>query len=124
MVYKITNTGLLAVSQWAIPHFQRALQSRSTTPFKPTLLVTAGFLHRQPVPELFSLSAVKAAQHNLVTSLREVYGPQGIHITLALVGGVVSPEAPNLNPENIANIMWTMYAQDETQWSTEHEIFE
>lgn len=86
--------------------------------------MTAGFLHRKPVPELFSLSAVKAAQHNLVISLQEVYGPQGIHIALALVGGVVSPEAPNLNPENIAKIMWTMYAQDGAEWSKEYEIFE
>ena len=86
--------------------------------------MTAGSLHRQPLPYFFSLSATKAAQHNLVTSLREVYGPQGIHIALALVGGAVSPEAPNLNPENIAKIMWTMYAQDEAQWSREYEIFE
>ena len=86
--------------------------------------MTAGFLHRRPLPGLFSISAVKAAQHNLVTSLQEVYGSQGIHITLALVGGFVSPEARNLNPKNIAKIMWTMYAQDAADWSKEYEILE
>lgn len=86
--------------------------------------MTAGFLHRRPLPELFSLSAVKAAQHNLVTSLQEVYGSQGIHIALALVGGFVRPEARNLNPENIAKVMWTIYAQDAADWSREYEILE
>lgn len=124
MTYQITNTALLAVSQWAMPHFQRTLQARLPVPYKPTLLVTAGFLHRQPLPDLFSLSAVKAAQHNLVTSLQEVYGPQGIHIALALVGGFVSTEARNLNPENIAKIMWAIYAQDKAHWVKEYEILE
>lgn len=86
--------------------------------------MTAGFLHRQPLPELFSLSAVKAAQHNLVTSLHEVYGSQGIHIALALVGGFVSPEARNLNPENIAKSMWATYTQNAEDWSREYEILE
>ena len=86
--------------------------------------MTAGFLHRRPLPELFALSAVKAAQHNLVTSLQEVYGSQGIHIALALVGGFVRPEARNLNPENIAKVMWTIYAQGAADWSREYEILE
>jgi len=59
-----------------------------------------------------------------VTSLQEVYGLQGIHIALALAGWFVSPEARNLNPENIAKIMWTMYAQDAANWSREYEILE
>ena len=105
-----------------MPQFQSALQSRPEVPYKPTLLVTSGFLHRQPIPQLFSLSAVKAAQYNLVTSLHEIFRPQGINVTLALVGGAVSTQAKNLNPTNIAKVMWTMYSQDEAHWSKEYEI--
>lgn len=59
-----------------------------------------------------------------MTSLQEVYGSQGIHIALALVGGFVRPEARNLNPENIAKVMWTIYAQGAADWSREYEILE
>jgi hypothetical protein len=107
-----------------MPHFERALQSRPKTPYKPKLLVTAGLLHRQPIPGLFSLSAVKAAQYNLVTSMHEVFRPQGIHVALALVGGAVSPESRNLNSKNIADVMWMLYSQDEAHWSKEFEIAE
>lgn len=100
------------------------MQSQLTVPYKPTLLVTAGLLPRQPIADLFSLSAVKAAQYNLVTSLHEVFAPQGIHIAMALVGGSVSTQAKNVNPTNIANAMWMLYSQDEAQWAKEHEILE
>lgn len=54
---------------------------------------------------------VKAAQLNLAQSLAMIYGKQGLHIGLVLVAGVVSPEAKNSNPKNIADRTWGLFDQ-------------
>jgi hypothetical protein len=121
---QITNTALLAVSQWAVPRFLKTLQSQPPASFRPTLLVTSGNLHRRPIPALFSLSATKTAQYNLVTSMNEAFGPQGVHVATVLVGGPVSEQAPNLNPTNIANVTWMLYEQEKGSWTKEVDIFQ
>lgn len=59
-------------------------------------------LYKEPVPDLVSLSMVKSAQRALVVSMNAKMGSD-VHIALLSVGGVVSPEAKNLSPDNIAN---------------------
>ena len=119
---KTTTIGLYLVAQWAIPKVQ-ALAKRTET-VKPSLLVTTGPLHKQPIPDLFSLSLAKTAQRNLIQSLHTVYNHQGIHIALLMVGGPVSPEMMQLNPSNIAAKMFEIYNQHRSQWTVETEIFE
>jgi short-subunit dehydrogenase len=70
------------------------------------------------------LSATKTAQYNLVTSMHEAFGPQGVHVATVLVGGVVSEQAQNLNPTNVANVMWMLYEQDKGSWVKEVDIFQ
>lgn len=68
-------------------------------------------LPQNPIPQLFALSLVKAAQRNLAQSLNMTYGPQGIHVGLINVGGPVSPEDKVWNPTNIACKAWDWFLQ-------------
>lgn len=68
----------------------------------PSIIVTSSMLPQQPIPQLFALSLVKAAQRNLVQSLSLTYASQGVHLGLINVGGPVSPEDETWNPTNIA----------------------
>lgn len=58
----------------------------------PSIIVTSSILPQQPIPQLFVLSLVKAAQRNLMQSLSLAYASQGVHLGLINVGGPVSPE--------------------------------
>lgn len=66
---------------------------------------------------------VKSAQRALVLSMHAKLG-HDVHIALLSVGGVVSPEAPNLNPDNIAEKAYVLYMQKKGQWEREVEIHE
>ena len=80
-------------------------------------------LYKEPIPNLVSLSMVKTAQRALVLSMNAKLGAD-VHIALLSVGGVVSPEAPNLNPDNIAEKAYVLYKQKKGQWEREIEIHE
>ncbi|XTI92331.1 putative NADP(+)-dependent dehydrogenase [Cenococcum geophilum] len=83
--FETTNIALYIVAQWAIPRL-RAL-SASSAAAKSSLLVTNSLLYANPIPQLFSLSLVKAAQCSLVMSLAKTFNSSGIHIALVTVGG-------------------------------------
>lgn len=80
-------------------------------------------LHKEPVPDLVSLSMVKSAQRALVLSLNAKFG-SGVHIALLSVGGVVSPDAKGLSPDNIADQCWALYKQPRDKWKREVEIYD
>jgi short-subunit dehydrogenase len=117
-----TTIGLYLVAKWAIPKLQAV--AKSSPQAKPSLLVTGGFLHLDPEPDLFSLSLVKTAQRNLVQSLHKAYNSQGIHVGLVLVGGIVSPEAKVLNPTNIAKVAWDFFNREPADWDLEVSILD
>ncbi|KAF4545038.1 Short-chain alcohol protein [Lasiodiplodia theobromae] len=106
--FKLAVSSLYTVAQWIMPRF---LNDMAKGRYKPTLLVTGGFLHREPYPPLFSLSAVKAAQYNLVCTLHKMFRKSGVHCAMILVGGFVSLEAERTNPKNIAERAWELYEQ-------------
>ncbi|KAL0264995.1 hypothetical protein SLS55_000951 [Diplodia seriata] len=109
--FKLAVSSLYTVAQWIIPRFLDMAKGSTQPGYKPTLLVTGGFLHRDPYPPLFSLSAVKAAQYNLVCTFHKMFRSSGIHCAMILVGGFVSPGAERTNPKNIAERAWTLYEQ-------------
>ena len=81
----------------------------------PGLLVTSGFLYKDPFPRLFSLATCKAAQFNLLTSLHKEYEPQGVHCAIVPVGGKVSDDAEVTNAANVAEELWKLYSQPKGQ---------
>jgi NAD(P)-dependent dehydrogenase (short-subunit alcohol dehydrogenase family) len=77
----------------------------------PSLIVTSSMLPYHPIPFIFALSLVKAAQRNLMQSLEQTYSSQGVHIGLINVGGQVSPDDKVYNPPNIAAKAWEWFSQ-------------
>jgi len=117
--FRLTNIGLHETAKWAIPLLKQAPEDSL-----PSLFVTGTTqLYKEPVPQLASLSMVKSAQRSLVLSLNALHGKE-VHIGLVSVGGVVSPDAKNLNPENIAEQAYKLYKQPRGSWEREVEIHE
>ncbi|KAL1608140.1 hypothetical protein SLS60_003079 [Paraconiothyrium brasiliense] len=106
-ITQTTNLSLYIIAQWAIPRLQQLKKSNPSS--KPSLLVTNSFLPQTPVPQLLSLSLVKASQRNMVHSFNLAYAESGVHAGLITVGGVVAPENKNLNPKNIAEKTYAFY---------------
>ena len=114
----MTNIALYKTAQWAIPQLKKSGGD------SPSFFVTSTTqLYKEPVPDLVSLSMVKSAQRALVLSMHAKLG-KDVHIALLSVGGIVSPEAKNLSPENIANKCWELYKQPKESWNREMEIHE
>ncbi|KAF6816169.1 short-chain dehydrogenase reductase sdr [Colletotrichum musicola] len=105
--FKINVSALYAVSQRYIPHLTSLASSDAGA--APALLVTSSRLPQEPIPQVFALSLVKAAQRNLVQSLRMTYESQGVHVGLIVVGGAVAEDHPTLNPGNIAERTWAWF---------------
>ncbi|KAF2128472.1 NAD(P)-binding protein [Dothidotthia symphoricarpi CBS 119687] len=97
--FKTTTLSLYAISQ----HFLPKLQDRaSNSALKPALLVTSSHLPWDPVPQLVSLSLVKAAQRTMVIALNRAFGDKGVHVGVVSVEGQVGVENRVLNPKAIA----------------------
>ncbi|KAH7087602.1 short-chain dehydrogenase/reductase-like protein SDR [Paraphoma chrysanthemicola] len=102
--FKTTNLALYIIAQHYLPKLQSlATTSPTKTPsFRPALLVTNSHLPWDPVPQLLSLSLVKAAQRNMVQSFNRAFSDKGVHVGLISVEGTVTSENKVLNPMNIA----------------------
>lgn len=117
---QLTNIALYKTAQWALPLLKRAPGDDSS----PSFFVTSTtLLYKQPEPSLVSLSMVKSAQRALVLSLNATYGSD-VHFALLSIGGVVSPDAKNLSPDNIADKAWELYKQPKGKWEKEMEVRE
>ncbi|KAK4249187.1 hypothetical protein C7999DRAFT_39740 [Corynascus novoguineensis] len=112
--FKINTSALYLLAKRYVPHLVSL--ARADQLAKPGLIVTSSALPLQPIPQLFALSLVKAAQRNLVQSLNMTYGPEGVHVGVINVAGIVSPDEPDRNPTNIATRTW--------QWFEEGKEFE
>jgi len=114
---KISTVGLYTTAKWAFP-----LLIGKASASKPTFLVTGGYLHNNPEPDMFSLSLNKAAQYNLAISLAKEFEPKGVHVGVVVVGGVVTPQEPYYNPKNISERYWRLYSQKRTEWTREIDM--
>lgn len=88
------------IAQHFLPKLQ-ALASNSS--LKPALLVTSSHLPWDPIPQLLSLSVVKAAQRTMVVGLNRAFSEKGVHVGVVSVEGQVSEENKVLNPKTIAD---------------------
>lgn len=96
--------------------------AKNDTSSMPSLIVTSSMLPLHPIPQLFALSLVKAAQRNLVQSIDLEYGSQGVHIGVINVGGPVSLDHPDWNPSNIATKAWDWVSASREDKSFEVQI--
>ncbi|KAL3470102.1 hypothetical protein BJX99DRAFT_57311 [Aspergillus californicus] len=120
---RVSIVALYAATQWAMPILLKKAQSQPKDS-KPSLLVTNSLLPMSPIPQVFSLSMVKAAQANLVKSLEKEFSPQGVHVGLVAVGGIVAPDHKAWNPTNVAEQAWKLFAQKPEEWTGQVTIYE
>ncbi|KAE9380072.1 putative NADP(+)-dependent dehydrogenase [Stipitochalara longipes BDJ] len=118
--FRLSNIALYNTARWAIPLLLKA--SDTTRLSLPALLVTSGGVSKDPVPQKFVLSMVKAAQRSLTISLAKSYQEEDIHIGLITVGGAVDPSYPRLNPTFIAEQTWDFFCQKKSERTLEVEI--
>lgn len=97
-----TNLALYIVAQHYIPKLQALTKPNSS--LKPALLVTNSHLPWDPVPQLLSLSLVKASQRNMVRSFNRAFSDSGVHVGLISVEGEVKPENKVRNSTTIAEM--------------------
>ena len=116
MDFKIPNLGLYTTAYVVIPHLQELAKANPGA--HPALYVTSGAIVHKPLAFVFSLSMAKTAQASLVKVLAEENEGK-VHVAMVTVGGVVSPEEPERNPENIATKFWELYQEDKGSWSFE-----
>jgi NAD(P)-dependent dehydrogenase (short-subunit alcohol dehydrogenase family) len=104
---QINVSALYVVAQRYMPHLVALAKADAAA--KPALLVTSSALPMHPIPQLFALSLVKAAQRNMVQSLNMTYAPEGVHVGVINVQGPVSPEDPDRSPTIIAAKTWEWF---------------
>jgi short-subunit dehydrogenase len=100
------------------------------------ILVTQGLTAVNPIPGLSGVGPAMAAMHNYIRSLFGELADQGIYAgTLTLCAGVrgsemfqrlhtgdnLRPSAPSVDPDDIAELLWTMYVHRD-QPATEYPV--
>ncbi|KAL3462116.1 putative NADP(+)-dependent dehydrogenase [Aspergillus heterothallicus] len=120
--FRVSGLALYVTARWAMPLL---LANKSRIPdWNPAFLVTSSLLPVEPYPDWFALSMTKAAQANLVKSLQKQFAPQGVHVGLVVVWGMVSPESKGLNPGYIAEQAWRLYSQQKEEWTGQVTVYE
>ncbi|KAF2162660.1 hypothetical protein M409DRAFT_26898 [Zasmidium cellare ATCC 36951] len=110
--FRITTLALYLTAQWCIPFL------RNSGLASPSLIVTNSHLPEQPIPQLLSLSAVKASQQNVVHSLRAAFGEE-VHVGVVKMSGLVREEAERLNPRAIAEEIVGFYERGREGWGSD-----
>jgi hypothetical protein len=113
--------GLWVAASWALPHLTAAAASGKPGSH-PSFLFTNSGLWDRPLADFASLSLQKAAQYNLLLSLKQMAEPKGVHVGGVNIGGLVSDEDPVTNPSNIAQALFELYEQDRPNWQWESRV--
>lgn len=113
------NLGLYVTASWALPHMVSLVGKENAY---PSFFLSGGGINARPVASLFSLSMQKAAQHNFMESFRIVAEPQGVHVGIVNIGGVVTDQDAVINARKIASTYWDLYQQEKNEWKFEVKI--
>ena len=103
-------TGALACVQEVVPAMRAAGRG--------TILLTGGGMALHPVAGLAAVGVAKAAQRSLFQSLASELGPDGIHVAVVTVQGLVKAGGP-FDPALIADAHFALHAQPRDAWETE-----
>lgn len=68
-------------------------------------------MYRDPQPQLFSIAACRAAQHNLMASCSKEFGPQGVHCGVIDIEHDMEGVFPVCNAQTVAEQAWEAYNQ-------------
>lgn len=88
---------------------------------------------RRGGPKMAAFAPAKAAQRSLAESMAKTLGPQGIHVALIVVDGVIEtpkirarlpekPDAALVDPAGVAEAAYQLVCQPPRAWSFEIDL--
>lgn len=122
--------GLLAYAD-AIGSNREASSSESahSAELPPTLIFTGATASTKGSANFATFAAAKFALRALSQSLAREFGPKGVHVSHAIIDGVIDIPATKawnvagkIDPESIALAYWNLHAQPRTTWTFEIDI--
>jgi NAD(P)-dependent dehydrogenase (short-subunit alcohol dehydrogenase family) len=122
--WRVNALGALAASQEVIPAMRRKGRG--------AIIVIGATASRRGGPKSAAFSSAKGAQRSLAESMARHLWPQGIHVALVVIDGVVDlpgtrarmPDKPDdffVQPEAIAETVHAIARQPSSAWSFEVE---
>lgn len=124
MGWRLNGLGLFLVAKEVVPAMRQAGSG--------AIIVTGATASRRGVPRTTAFAPAKAAQKSLCEALARQLGPDGIHVALIIVDGVVDlprtremmkdkPDAFFVKPEGVADLASMLVKQDRSAWTFEAE---
>jgi len=107
---KVNVGGALAATKLVLPTMRAASRG--------TILLTGGGLALNPYVGMAGLAVGKAALRSLAATLATELEPEGIHVGLVSVMGVIEPGTA-FDPDAIAEAYWSLHAEPRGQWQAE-----
>ncbi len=97
------------------------------------IVVTGATASKKGGADFAGFAAAKAAQHSLAQSLARQLGPEGIHVAIAIIDGVIDiprtrkmmPDRPDeafLQPDAIAETIYQITRQPRSAWTFELDL--
>ncbi len=123
--WRINALGLLSVARTVAP----GMLERGSG----SLLVTGATASLRGGANFAAFSSAKAAQRNLAQSLARSLGPQGVHVALVIVDGIIDmprtremfpdlPDAAYMQPDDIAEAYYHLSQQKPSAWTFELDL--
>lgn len=122
--FRLNAMGLFRVAREVVPAMREAGSG--------AIIVTGATASRRGVARTTAFAPAKAAQKSLCEALARQLGPQGIHVALIIVDGVVDlprtremmkgkPDDFFVKPEGVADLALMLVNQDRSAWTFEAE---
>ena len=120
--FKVNALGLLCAAQHVLPGMRERGRGQ--------LVVVGATASLRGKPKTAGFAAAKAAQRSLAQSLARQCAPEGIHVSLMIIDGVIDdantaagrPQPPRLRPEDIAREAVHLTRQDPSAWTFELDL--
>ncbi|KAJ5193940.1 hypothetical protein N7491_001271 [Penicillium cf. griseofulvum] len=121
--------GGFSFTQGALPLL---LKARDISPHPPTLIFTSATASMKGSAECAAFASTMFALRALAQSLAREFGPQGVHVSHAIIDGVIDIprtkgwkleyEDAKLNPDAIADSYWHLHTQPRTTFTFEMDM--
>ncbi len=119
--FRLNALGMVTAAQEVLPAMRRAK--------KGSIVVVGATASLRGKPMTTGFAAAKAAQRSLAQSMARQFWPEGIHVTLLILDGVVGEAGSSetgaidkLDPNDIALAAWQVTEQPPSTWTFELDI--
>ncbi|KAJ4354405.1 uncharacterized protein N0V89_006141 [Didymosphaeria variabile] len=127
----VSATGGFLFSKATLPFLLQGVNQKSQHP--PSLIFTGATASLKSSAQMSSFSTGKWALRALSQSLAKEFGPQGVHVSHAIIDGIIDiprtrewmkeagPDA-KLSPDGIANDYWYLHTQPRSNFTWELDL--